>query len=187
MMKIILFPCLFIITVAGCAKSSDHSTVPSFTTLSALVTYSISDKYPEPQHNLISDTISIFHQDQQPGDTIPVSLTGFKTNKINFSASGYTLTDRIHISGFKFYIPCDAEIILNKPYKIESETSVVFWNGFKTPSGFVTFNITLTFTRIITDNNVMYGSGVFAGDVSDDYSPKTWSLQNGSFINVRLK
>jgi len=187
MMKNILWAFVIIIIGPECRKSSDHSSVPSFATLSALVTYGISEKYSEPQYNLISDTISIFQAEQQPDDTIPASLTGYNTNKINFSARGYTLTDRTHLSGFNFYIPCDAGIVLNNSYKIESETSVVFWNGFKTPSGFVTFNITLTFTGIITHNNVEYGSGTFAGEVFDNYSSETWSLRNGSFTNVRLK
>src|SRR5437762_1338315 len=124
MMKNILFACVIIITTIDCSKSSDDSPLPTFTTLSALVTYSISDKYPEPEYNLISDTVSIFHAEQEPADTIPVSLKGFHTNKIYFSALGYTLTDRTHLTGFKFYIACDTGIILNKPYKVSSDTSI---------------------------------------------------------------
>src|SRR3954454_24443665 len=182
-MKKIIF--VWAIIACGCLKSNDSSFI-RFSNLSGLVNYSISANYPESGGSLTGDTIMIFHENQTSTDSLPISLKGYKTPQIFFKARGYTLTDRNDLSGFNFTIPCDTEIELNKPYKIKSDTSIVFWNGYKTPPGFVTFDMTLTFTSIITSNGVKYANGIFSGDVYDNYSPEIWSIQNGSFTTVRL-
>jgi len=182
-MKKILLACMII--ASGCLKSDDTSSI-RFSYLSGLVNYSISANYPENTAGSINDTLIIFHQNQSSTDTLPISLKGFNTNEIFFRARGYTLTDRNDLSGFDFRISCDTAIELSKPYKIETDTSIIFWNGYKTPIGFVTFDMTLTFTNIITSNGVKYGSGIFSGDVYDNYSPEIWSIRNGRFTTVRL-
>src|SRR5438309_5317364 len=141
----------WMIIASGCLKSNDSSFI-HFSNLSGLVNYSISSNYTGAGGSLTSDTLMIFHQNQAATDSLPISLTGYKTREIFFRARGYTLTDRNDLSGFNFTIPCDTEIELNKPYKIKTDTSMVFWNGYKTPVGFVTFDMTITFTKVITSN-----------------------------------
>jgi hypothetical protein len=176
---------VLMIVASGCLKSNDASFL-RLSNLSGLVNYSISANYAENAGSSTSDTVTIFHQNQSAADTLPISLKGFNTNEIFFRARGYTLSDRAHLSGFNFTIPCDVQIELNKPYKIKTDTSILFWNGYKTPVGYVTFDMTLTFTSIITSNGVRYANGIFSGDVYDNYSPEIWSIRNGNFTTVRL-